>query len=1145
MNEFFNASTNNHRKREIEQVLQNFSQQSGAWHHCIYFMNNCSNQYVLMYAVSVFENLINKQWIGAQAGDKAEVRQFLNEYLLSHHKKLPTHIRNKLVKVIVDIGRVDWPHFYPNFFSNIIELLQQPSTVTLGLVMLQTTSEEMASPREDLSIARKSEVHRLLLNEVPGILSLLTHLLDRVLEKHRRLATTVTPPPSPTHGMSPVRSTSPSVSGAGSFSLFSSSTSADQTLQHPGSSNLMGRLLSNSPIKSRQNLGHPLPPLDSESEEISTLVLKCLGHLFSWIPLSTTITPPLVSTVFYLAEFGCNVVPTSSGSSVVGNAELGVSAMSCINELLSKNCVPVEFEEFLLKLFQQTFQLLQRITKDTGAQAVENLLTEQDESYLSKFTEFLRLFVSIHLRRFENSSHFPVLELLTLLYKYTFKQPQLEGFFACLDIWTVFLDYLIGKVANARSDKLAEAEATVSRYKEVLLMLLTELLKKIQFRHNQSQLEELDDESLDDDSQTEWQAFQRNCLEIVAKLAELLPGETFSLLFPLFSEYCDVYIGLGEYVRKSAHGLHLGISSENECHQLHCTLRDLTTMERALGRLSEHFIGEVNFANRFSDGEAIVERLGQIALFGTQSQLFAVHTAVPNVLQPDLIEVHAQGLAALQAYCHWMAQYYLETHRQQQHQEKFVALVSNAVDALVPLLSKEVPQRISLPASHLLNSLASTVRPSFMTALEKIQKLFHDVSSGALSEMPLEVQTLVIRSLSNALVLPWPNKADNEQEWEVRSQSHHRFIESVKQPFKSVVQTPGFTENKQLQESAKSRVHFTLHVLEDLMAAVTEDQVTKTKLILYQSITDVVQLTLTIFPVFIHHPDTTDEILGFLLTLFESLKVQLGPALTEQIVQQLLHTFTRQQLTETLHHESTAGSRVITKFLKILQLLVQEPAASFKAFLPNIIGLCMEQLYPILVEQPCPDIKCEFYELLHQLLLHNWRYFFRSSLLARMSAGEETVENQPQFTAIMQAFGQSFLQPDITVFKQNLEALENLNSKCKLYQKLIFKDVMLLQFVNVFLQALVYRSHDLLQEEITITLYNMAAVDFDSFYSAFLPRFLGGCEGLTESQKSELGKNFTPDKDLPSFTQSIHRFVGDLRYYRLCNSSLPSGTVKF
>ena len=205
----------------------------------------------------------------------------------------------------------------------VCQLLQQPSTTTLGLIMLQTTSEEMASPREDLSIARKTEVHRLLLNEVPGILSLLTHLLDRVLEKHRRLATTVTPPPSPTHGMSPARSTSPSVAGAGSLSIFSSTSANDQTLQHPGSSCLVGRLLSNSPMKSRHNLGHPLPPLDSESEEISNLALKCLGHLFSWIPLSTTITPPLVSTVFYLAEFGCSVVSTNSSSGVVGNAQLG------------------------------------------------------------------------------------------------------------------------------------------------------------------------------------------------------------------------------------------------------------------------------------------------------------------------------------------------------------------------------------------------------------------------------------------------------------------------------------------------------------------------------------------------------------------------------------------------------------------------------------------------------------------------------------------------------------------------------------------------------------------------------------------------------------------------------------------------------
>ena len=62
----------------------------------------------------------------------------------------------------------------------------------------------------------------------------------------------------------------------------------------------------------------------------------------------------------------------------------------------------------------------------------------------------------------------------------------------------------------------------------------------------------------------------------------------------------------------------------------------------------------------------------------------------PLLIDYDFTFSHAQGLAALQAYCHWMAQYYLETHRQQQHQEKFVTLISKAVDALIPLLNKDV-----------------------------------------------------------------------------------------------------------------------------------------------------------------------------------------------------------------------------------------------------------------------------------------------------------------------------------------------------------------------------------------------------------------------------------------------------------------------
>jgi hypothetical protein len=40
----------------------------------------------------------------------------------------------------------------------------------------------------------------------------------------------------------------------------------------------------------------------------------------------------------------------------------------------------------------------------------------------------------------------------------------------------------------------------------------------------------------------------------------------------------------------------------------------------------------------------------------------------------------------------------------------------------------------------------------------------------------------------------------------------------------------------------------------------------------------------------------------------------------------------------------------VFRFLKILQVIVLEPNASFKAFLPSILDLCLNQVYPILAE---------------------------------------------------------------------------------------------------------------------------------------------------------------------------------------------------
>ncbi|XP_054570522.1 exportin-6 isoform X4 [Eptesicus fuscus] len=1109
MTEFFHDCTTNERKREIEELLNNFAQQVGAWRFCLYFLSSTRNDYVMMYSLTVFENLINKMWLGVPSQDKMEIRSCLPKLLLAHHKTLPYFVRNKLCKVIVDIGRQDWPMFYHDFFTNILQLIQSPVTTPLGLIMLKTTSEELACPREDLSVARKEELRKLLLDQVQTVLGLLTGILESVWDKHS--VTAATPPPSPTSG--------------------ESGDLLSNLLQSPSSAKL---------------LNQPIPILDVESEYICSLALECLAHLFSWIPLSASITPSLLTTIFHFARFGCDIrarkmasVNGSSQNSVLGQerGRLGVLAMSCINELMSKNCVPMEFEEYLLRMFQQTFYLLQKITKDNNAHTVKSRLEELDESYIEKFTDFLRLFVSVHLRRIESYSQFPVVEFLTLLFKYTFHQPTHEGYFSCLDIWTLFLDYLTSKIKSRLGDK----EAVLNRYEDALVLLLSEVLNRIQFRYNQAQLEELDDETLDDD-QTEWQRYLRQSLEVVAKVMELLPTHAFSTLFPVLQDNLDVYLGLQQFIVTSGSGHRLNVTAENDCRRLHCSLRDLSSLLQAVGRLAEYFTGDM-FAARFSDALTVVERLVKVTLYGSQIKLYNIETAVPSVLKPDLIDVHAQSLAALQAYSHWLAQYCSEAHRQ--NTQQFVTLISTTMDAVTPLISTKVQDKLLLSACHLLVSLATTVRPIFLISIPSVQKVFNRITDASAQRLVDKAQVLVCRALSNILLLPCPNLSESEQQWPMRSMNHANLIFALSRDYRNLKPSAAASQRKMPLDDTKVIIHQTLSVLEDIVESISGES-TKSRQICYQSLQESVQVSLALFPAFIHQSDVTDEMLSFFLTLFRGLRVQMGVPFTEQIIQTFLNMFTREQLAESILHEGSTGCRVVEKFLKILQVVVQEPGQVFKPFLPSIISLSMEQVYPIIAERPSPDVKAELFELLFRTLHHNWRYFFKSTVLASVQRGvaEEQMENEPQFSAIMQAFGQSFLQPDIHLFKQNLFYLETLNTKQKLYHKKIFRTTMLFQFVNVLLQVLVHKSHDLLQEEIGIAIYNMASVDFDGFFAAFLPEFLTGCDGVDANQKNVLGRNFKMDRDLPSFTQNVHRLVNDLRYYRLCNDSLPPGTVK-
>ena len=132
----FNHSTSNGRKKEIELILNSFSEQNNSWNNCLKFLKITKNQYTSMFCLSVLESFVLKRWVGIGSQEKAQVRHFLWSYYLEGSSYWPPFIINKTAKLIVIIGRVDWPDLYPSFFTDIYVLLQAKETTLLGIILL-------------------------------------------------------------------------------------------------------------------------------------------------------------------------------------------------------------------------------------------------------------------------------------------------------------------------------------------------------------------------------------------------------------------------------------------------------------------------------------------------------------------------------------------------------------------------------------------------------------------------------------------------------------------------------------------------------------------------------------------------------------------------------------------------------------------------------------------------------------------------------------------------------------------------------------------------------------------------------------------------------------------------------------------------
>ncbi|XP_060803531.1 exportin-6 [Amyelois transitella] len=388
MSEFFAPTTTNYRKREIESMLENFSNRRDSWKHCLLFLQKSQNQYVLMFTLTTLENIINRQWISLSTNEKTEIRLTLWNELISKHEMMVYFIRNKLAALMVSIARYDWPDQYSDFFNNIVELINcNGHHCILGLVLAQAASEELGAARDTgvlLPSQRRSELERLMLKGMPQLLAALSGILEKNAQEGQS-----NPPPSPTSGI-------------------------------PQMSALPDLLASATEDQAARNVDKAL------NAEIVVKCLTTLQHLFSWLPLSSHVPPSLVTTVFFWGS-----IATQSHSS-----EAALAGLGGVCELLYRRYAPPSSATTALRLHHCALRLLRHLTHNP------HHMLQAHHDYLNKLAELLKLFVSLHFKRLEAEPEFDAIEFLSYLFQYTFQVPTCEIFVNCLDIWTQFIDIL-------------------------------------------------------------------------------------------------------------------------------------------------------------------------------------------------------------------------------------------------------------------------------------------------------------------------------------------------------------------------------------------------------------------------------------------------------------------------------------------------------------------------------------------------------------------------------------------------------------------------------------------------------------------------------------------------------------------------------
>lgn len=465
------------------------------------------------------------------------------------------------------------------------------------------------------------------------------------------------------------------------------------------------------------------------------------------------------------------------------------------------------------------------------------------------------------------------------------------------------------------------------------------------------------------------------------------------------------------------------------------------------------------------------------------------------------------------------------------------------------------------------------------------------------SRISLVDQTVVGQSVTSLLILPWSCSDESSQEWDKRSLTLSHFINSLLSHFNNldaaltskIIKPPcpfksfHFLKVRQNELTKCPNNHCrSLYILKKVIKF-HADSPAKSKQLLYHSLSSSLECfnQLLIHCSLLHSTSqgcqVTEHILALFIQVFGVLLSQVPLDFIKRTIQTLFQIIqSHEVLSFTGQNGDTlkqlSGMKVIINFIKLLTLIVRHTASSsiLRSLLPDIIDLTVVHIQNSLIsnqspahvhfggdhnDRHCYEVYCRlqqvYYQFLYDLVLSNNRFFLaktgsQANKFNMFSSGDPSTtttndNNIKYFNIIMESIGQSFLQQkNIVLYKQNLDSLEMLNEKCRLYDKECFKQTYRDRFLYVFVNALFDHSMDILCEPIYGIIYHLAQVDFTNFREVFIPKFVH--DHNISNSPSAVDKVLTSFKssynvsshemqiDYPTFVKSLTGLISVVSY---------------